>query len=386
MRVLMLVPYPAIEGPLPKLVPVLVDQLRALGCDIETECWSRHSDHETLRAKVIGRAVDLRRICARLRSDRFDVLFITTAHTWNGLIRDIPLAVATTKMCPHRVIQFHGSSSDRLAAPGHSLLKLASRILVGQCDATLVLSRQEKDEWSAFFPPGRFEVVANPFAPEADCGLLPPLTRDAGDDACGAHPPQDDPMPTLLFVGRLMPEKGVLDLVNAVARLNDTTPCRLLVAGDGPSATAVAQTARALGIADRVELLGYVSGPSLARCYLTADVFVLPTYYAEGFPTVLLEAMSRGLPVVTTALRGAADRLEEGVNALFVPPRRPDLLARALERIVADSDLRASMAANNLRKVREFAPEVVAPRYLAILESVVGGHGSKRRNVAENAP
>jgi glycosyltransferase involved in cell wall biosynthesis len=86
---------------------------------------------------------------------------------------------------------------------------------------------------------------------------------------------------------------------------------------------------------------------------------------------VFLEAMSMGLPIVTTRLRGAADRLAEGVNALFVPSQHPDALASALEHVLADDDLRATMSANNLAKVREFAPEVVAPQYLSVIESLV---------------
>ncbi len=182
-----------------------------------------------------------------------------------------------------------------------------------------------------------------------------------------------------------MPEKGVLDLVRALARVNGTTPCRLLIAGDGPSASVLAEAAGKLGIADNVKLVGYVSGSDLAHCYREADAFALPSY-REGFPTVLLEAMSAGLPIVTTSLRGAVDRLEEGVNALFVPPRRPDLLAKALSRILADDHLRARMAANNLAKIKEFAPEVVAPQYLAILESVIGEHSAGQSTVAEAAP
>lgn len=384
-RVLMLVPHPTIAGPLPKLVPLLVNQLRALGCDVETACWSRHSDHESLLEKIVGRARDVGRIYARLRRGRFDVLFVTTAHNWAGMARDIPLVLATTGVCPHRVIQFHGSYSDQLSAPGHALLKLASRVLVSACDATLVLSRQEQDEWSAFYPAGRFELVANPFSPaSADTTAIP----SAGDvqGAASQRSRFRSAVPTLLFVGRLMPEKGVLDLVRAVAGVNETTSCRLLIAGDGPSASAVAETAGELGIADKVELLGYLSGSDLARRYREADAFVLPTYYAEGFPTVILEAMSVGLPIVTTRLRGAADRLEEGVNALFVPPRSPEALANALVCILADDHLRASMAASNLVKIKEFAPEVVAPRYLAILESVIGERPTRPTTVTEAAP
>lgn len=379
----MLVPYPTMPGYLTRLVPLLVDQLRALGCDVETECWSRHSDHETLLEKVVGRASDLRRIYARLRRGHFDVLFITTSHTHAGLMRDIPLVLATRGVCPHRVIEFHGSYSDRLSAPGRPLLKLASRVLVGACDATLVLSQQEKDEWSAFCPRGRFELVANPFSAESAGASAVATSGDVRGPAASARTRYRSGVPTLLFVGRLIPEKGVLDLVKAVARVNRTTPCRLLVAGDGPIASVVAETADEFGIASCVELLGYVAGPDLVSFYREADAFVMPTYWAEGFPIVLCEAMSAGLPIVTTALRGAADRLEEGVNAIFVPPRSPDLLAKALGRILCDDDLRASMCANNLAKVKEFAPEVVVPHYLAILESVIGERAS---TVTEAAP
>jgi len=384
-RVLMLVPHAAIQGPLPKIVPLLVDQLRTLGCDVETERWSRHSDDESLLEKVVGRAADMRRIRARLQRSRFDILFVTTAHNRAGLARDIPLVLVTRGACPHRVIQFHGSYSDYLSVPGHTLLKLASRVLVGACDAILVLSREERAEWSAFYPAGRFELVANPYPPQFAGTAGAPAGGAAGGSISTARLRRRSGVPTLLYVGRLMPEKGVFDLVQATAKVNATVPCRLLVAGAGESSRAMLAMAEELGIAGNVEMLGHVSGPRLARCYEQADALVLPSY-REGFPTVLLEAMSAGLPIVTSRLRGAADRLEEGVNCLFVPPRRPDMLAEALVRILSDETLRASMAANNLAKIKEFAPEVVAPQYLAILESVTGHHAARPSTVTEAAP
>jgi len=369
----MLVPYPTIQGPLPKIVPLLMEALRQLGCDVETECWSRHSDHESLLEKTLGRAGDLGRIRTRLRARRFDVLFITTAHTTAALTRDIPLVLATQRSCPHRVIQFHGSSSAQLSSHGHTVLRWASRLLISHCDAVLVLSEQERREWASFCPDGRFEVVANPFVPASGGTGLDGPADNTGRPEAAPQPRYRSGVPTILFVGRLMPEKGILDLIRAVAELNRSMPCRLLVAGDGPSASDASDLADGLGIGDRVALLGYASESGLMLCYREADVFALPTYYAEGFPTVILEAMSAGLPVVTTAHRGAVDRLEEGINALFVSPRHPVALADALGRILRDDPLRAAMAASNLAKVREFAPEVVGPRYLAILESVIGG-------------
>ena len=91
--------------------------------------------------------------------------------------------------------------------------------------------------------------------------------------------------------------------------------------------------------------------------------------------------MGAGLPIVTTLLRGALDHLDEGVNALFVEPRRPDLLADALRRLLADDDLRVAMGRRNASKVEEFAPDTVSERYVSILQSVVGlGRDRSRRS------
>src|SRR5665647_1221144 len=200
-RVLMLVPYPTIQGPLPKIVPLLMEALRQLGCDVETECWSRHSDHESLLEKTLGRAGDLGRIRTRLRARRFDVLFITTAHTTAALTRDIPLVLATQRSCPHRVIQFHGSSSAQLSSHGHTVLRWASRLLISHCDAVLVLSEQERREWASFCPAGRFEVVANPFVPASGGTGLDGPADNTGRPEAAPQPRYRSGVPTILFVG-----------------------------------------------------------------------------------------------------------------------------------------------------------------------------------------
>jgi len=229
-----------------------------------------------------------------------------------------------------------------------------------------VLSEQERAEWQAFHPQGRFEVVANPFVPQSpDTSARP----DQAGEGRAARPAAT----RLLFVGRLIPEKGIFDVLEALAMQKGKSLCSLVVAGEGPAAEAVRSRITRLGLGQRVELRGYLGPNQLAEAYGSADVLVLPTYHPEGFPTVILEAMYSGLAVVTTPVRGAADRLVDGVNALFVPPRRPDVLAGALGRLADDPGLREEMGRNNRRKVQEFTPERVAPSYLAILMSVAAG-------------
>ena len=359
MRVLFLTAYPGIAGPLPKLAPLMIDEMRHLGCEVSTEPWSHRGEKESILAKVIGRTRDLRRIRRRLKQQPFDVMLVTTTHDWPALLRDIPLLALTRGRCRARVLHLHGSMVDRLVSPGHRLLKACSSWLVRRCDAVLVLSREERDQWRAFAPVVRFEVVVNPFVPPDSARRQPVHVRG-------------DP-PVLLFVGRLIPEKGIFDLLEAVRAISRDQRCLLRVAGQGSHEEAIRKRVFELGLGDCVELAGYVQGDTLAELYASSDVFVLPTYFGEGSPTVITEAMSYGLPIITTPIRGAVDHLSEGENVLFVPPHRPDDLARALRRLLNDSRMCADMGERNREKVKAFAPSVVVPRYVAIMRSLVRG-------------
>ena len=356
----MLVPFPGVRGPVAKHTPVLVEALRSLGCEVATEPWGRHRDDESLATKLTGRAGDIVRVRRRLAHERFDVMVVKTSHEWLSLIRDIPLLAATRKLVPATVLQFHGGRSDRLIARGERGFKLATAGLFRLSDGVLVLSSEEQRESRQFWPVGRFHVVANPFE----------LT--VWDDSKITTGSERDGRVTLLFVSRLIAEKGVFDTLSAFSLLRQRTRCRLLVVGAGPEEERVAERGRELGLADDIVLAGHLSGDELERAYRAADVFVFPTYWFEGFPTVISEAMAAGLPIVTTRTRGIADHLQEGVNALFVPPRAPALLADTLERLLGDVELRERMSLANREKVKEFAPERVAGRYLKALEEIVG--------------
>jgi glycosyltransferase involved in cell wall biosynthesis len=354
----MLSPRSNIQGPIPKLTTLLLDPLRAAGCEITVESWGRESDKETLADKVIGRARDIIRVRSLVSAVRFDVMIVKTSHEWMSLLRDVPLLIATRRHVPAIVAEFHGGNSDRLAAPGNHAFKLVTRMLFRLIDGAFVLSSEEARSSAAFYPRGKFRVIVNPFE-----------SNDHDRDA--SRPDRLPAVPTLLFAGRLLPEKGVLDTVEAFAILHARRPFHLVIAGAGPAAEDVAARVEALGLSGSVTLAGLLSHDELLARYRAADIFVLPTYLGEGFPTVLAEAMSAGLPIVTTKLRGAADHLEEGVNALFVPPRAPSALAEAIGRLLDDDGLRGRMSAANRAKVRDFEPVKAAEIYLRALDELV---------------
>jgi glycosyltransferase involved in cell wall biosynthesis len=360
MRILMLVPHAGVGGPMPRILELLVNGLRGLGCEVSTAGWGRHSDDEGLGSKLIGRSRDVVRIRGIASTLRPDCVVVQTSHDWPSLARDIPLAAALRQTTPALVLQMHGTLADRLVSPGSAALKRATALLLRLVDGVLLLSSEERRALDAFRPTGRYEVVDNPFD-EAPAGAAAKVRKLRPDEEA-----------SLLFAGRLLREKGVGEAVEAVALLNGRRPARLLVAGSGPAEGELSAAVSERGLVGKVELAGHLSAGALQRAYRDADVFVFPTYHPEGFPTVIAEAMSAGLPIVTTKTRGSADHLESGVNALFVPPHDPDALAAALEGLLADHELRARMARANRAAVKRFAPDRVAKEYLAALSRIVG--------------
>jgi glycosyltransferase involved in cell wall biosynthesis len=142
----------------------------------------------------------------------------------------------------------------------------------------------------------------------------------------------------IAFVGRLTREKGVFDLLEAVALLREWRPAvRLELAGDG-DVDAVVRRAHALGIGERVLVRGWCTPAECRRIVGRAGIFVLPSY-AEGLPMSLLEAMGAGCAVVATRVGGIPDVVREGTHGLLVEPGEPVALAAAMARLLGDRAL-----------------------------------------------
>ena len=162
---------------------------------------------------------------------------------------------------------------------------------------------------------------------------------------------------TVLFLGRLVPIKGVAVLLDAVAQLPPAcAPVRVIVAGDGPLRAELGARARDLARADRyaVELVGEVRGADRDRLLAGADVLVLPSSpvaggRSEGAPVTALEAMAAGVPVVASRTGGLAE-LPPGTVTL-VPPGHAAALAEGLARCLTDDALRDRQIEAGLRWV-----------------------------------
>jgi len=175
-------------------------------------------------------------------------------------------------------------------------------------------------------------------------------------------------------VGRLVPVKGFDYLVQALAEASREDPrLRLVLVGEGSERTALAERAEALGVADRVQLVGAVTHEAVHPFLAAADVVAVPSIrfkgLVDGLPNVALEGMAAGKPLVATRVGGLPELVHDGRNGLLVEEKSITELTSALLGLARDPDLRARLGAaarDEIRAERSWA--TVARRFVEIYE------------------
>ena len=187
-----------------------------------------------------------------------------------------------------------------------------------------------------------------------DGGRFPPPPRRRRPARDGSDP--NDPV-VLLSVGRAVAKKGFPVLLDALARLPREHAWRLVHIGSGPELDALRRHAQAAGIAARIEWRGAQPQEVVLQAYREADLFVLACRVTadgdrDGLPNVLMEAQSQGVCCLSTDVGAIPELIEDGETGLLVPADRPDVLARALQRLIRYPDYRARLASAGAERVR----------------------------------
>jgi glycosyltransferase involved in cell wall biosynthesis len=158
--------------------------------------------------------------------------------------------------------------------------------------------------------------------------------------------------PLIVYVGSLIPRKGVIYLIQAMARLMPTHPSlHLVIVGDGIEKTSLREAVCRLGIATQVSFVGEASREQVRSWMQQAKVFVLPST-EEGFGVVLLEALACATPIVASQVGGICDVVTPEVGIL-VPPRDPDALAAAIAQLVDDEKRWLECSLNARKRAEE---------------------------------
>lgn len=303
-------------------------------------------------------------VARRLVARRFDLVH---SH-WmlpQGLVTGLlarPLGV------PH-VLTVHGG--DAFALRGR-LLRSAKSVALGLADAVTVNSSATETAVAAIRP-GLGPVRRIPMGATVPAGTDGELAGQLRERY------RRDPGPLLVFVGRMVPEKGLDDLLRAVGLLVKEAPAvTCLALGDGPQRAALESLARQLGIAERVHFTGWVQPGELGAYLKAADIFVGPSKtgvdgWREAQGLTFIEAMLAEIPVVATASGGIVDAVRDGETGILVPEAAPAAVAEAVKRIWSDPELRMrlSSAAQELA-MGQFTRRASAACFAAVYESLLG--------------
>ncbi|MGN6704382.1 MAG: glycosyltransferase [Burkholderiaceae bacterium] len=295
----------------------------------------------------------LPRLVAFLRREQPDILLSSMGHNnivalWAKRLANVRTAV---------IVSQHNSLSTESVAMGnwqHRLLPTLYRLFCRSADAIVAVSRGVADDMAATigYPRERISVLYNPI-------LFHGFEQQAAEPV--SHPWfTDGAGPVFVGIGRLVPQKDFETLLRAFAQVDPARRARLILLGEGPQRAALQALAGELGVAERVDLVGFQRNPlPWLRC---ASAMVMSSRY-EGFGNVLVEAMACGTPVISTDCPyGPSEILADGRYGPLVPVGDVPALAQAMTAVL-DQPTPSALLKD---RARDFAIDKVTDEYLAL--------------------
>ena len=245
----------------------------------------------------------------------------------------------------------------------HPLTRWSARRRIPALTQTVFTARVLSEACAPWIPERRRAVIPNTL----DAALIPSADTVARKRAAGPGT-----RPRILFVANMLPQKGWPEVLDAAARLKaDGFEAEWVFAGAWPSSSEEQAFDRLVengGLRDAVTHLGAITDRDvLAREYLAADLFVLPSWLREAQPLTILEAMAAGVPCVVADDGGMPDLVGQDAGRV-VPARDPARLAAAVKDLLDPAVWAAAAAAARQRFEQRFAPEAVAAQWHALLE------------------
>jgi glycosyltransferase involved in cell wall biosynthesis len=305
----------------------LVEYLEAAGAAVESLNWYRGA----------GDPIGAYRFWRRLRNYDFAVVH---QHFGARSVRRIIRMSSDARL----VVHLHGRISESVTARSVPVAAQGADVLIAVSHA-----------------------IANQFP------ALKPIVVHAGVEPSKRYLSESRASRATTVIGaacRLVPLKGLLNLIRAVASLHSEFPAlRLEIAGAGPQRDALEKELNRLGIAGQVSFLGWQ--PDIRTVFRSWDIFASPSL-DEGLPIATLEAMAEGLPIVATSVGGLSELIEDGKTGYLVPPSDVAALTGRLRFLILEPECRQAMgAAGRRRAVKLFSVDRMVAKIAAVYDSLL---------------
>jgi glycosyltransferase involved in cell wall biosynthesis len=361
-RILVGMPEQGAQGGPAACEPPFIEELRRSGHEVEEEVYAYARVNLGLPWRVQRVLRTGRTLQERLRQNDFDLVHINTAFDMKALLRDALIVPRLHFKSTKLFLKFHGSDAGLLETKNPVLAILRRRVL-SHADGIGVLSSEER---ANFLRAGISEKKVFLVKNVVEAKIQGP------DSEFLRHWSLPDDPPLLLFIGRFIPTKGLLDVIAACALLRDAgKKFLLLCVGDGPQRAEAEALVAQYDLQSCVRFFGYISEGDTRKFYAHSTILLFPTYHIEGFPMVIFNAAANGLPIITTRIRAAADYLREPDNCYWVEPRNPAQLTEKILELINDIEIRSAMALNNRSLAQRFSADIVTPEYVSIYQQLI---------------
>lgn len=262
------------------------------------------------------------------------------------------------------VIKSHGSDIDVLSHRNGIWGKLVLPFLKKNVSAWLFLSTEEKRK---VIETGY--IVANHIYVTKNIVRTNQFKADNEFKSKLNIPPEHK---VLLFVGRLIKEKGVYEVIKAFAQIADQhQETTLIIVGWGSEYENLKSLARSFKISNRVMFTNFIPEHEVVNYYANCDILVFPTYFPEGFPMALFNSVAAGMAVITTPTRAATDYLTQPENCLWVEPQKFDSVGATINKLLQSHQLLNSMKQKNILKGKEFSKVQVSKELSEIFNLII---------------
>ena len=319
-----------------------------IGAGVETNDYGNSGEVKGLFKSIIlvfRNAINLKKKSIKQKSE---IIYLNTAFDNKTLIRD-SITIFILRIFNRKakiVLKLHGSVESVI-----STNNIFKKYLLNKISLLLVLSKEELSNFvKAGINPSKVKITAN--AIDKSIYLQ--------DDGFRKRFNINNEKIILLFVGRFIEEKGIIDLINACHLLKEKSlQFELFCLGDGPMFKEVKSLIENSKLKNNIKLLGHIPEDETIPFYSNCDILVLPTFHDEGFPMAVFQAVASGMSIITTKIRASVDYLEEYENCLWVKRNSPNDIYDKILILKNEKGLREKIRQNNRRLADEFTADKI---------------------------
>lgn len=329
------------------------------GAEVETSDYGNSGEVKGIIGSfflILKNALKLNRKALKQKSE---ILFLNSAFDNKTLVRDSITIFIVKTFNKHIkvVLKLHGTIESVVLSK--NILK---KYVFNKVNLFLVLSVEEVDTFlKAGINPGKVKVTANAidtylYKPEAN------FTNKLGIN---------EGTIILLFVGRFIEQKGILDIINACKLLRESClEFKLFCLGDGILINKVKSLIDKFNLQDFIKLLGHIPESETRYYYSNCDILILPSH-REGFPMAVFQAVAAGKAIITTKVNACADHLTEYENCLWVRKNNPEDICDKVVLLSKNKDLRIKIQNNNLSLANNFTSENIVGTLIKYLQKLL---------------